>query len=147
MKRAPNASSSPAAARRHSSPSVGSITTYMSAGDGEFPAAGYGLLRSGCRRGRRALRHVVDELEVDHLSRVAGPRADLDDPRVAAGAVGEAWRDLAEELVRDRLQAQERDGLAVGGEVAPLPERDHLLGDRTHLLRLRLGRLDAAVLE
>jgi len=39
------------------------------------------------------------------------------------------------------------DRLPLRGDVAALPERDHLLDDRPHLLRLRLGRPDAAVLD
>jgi len=52
-----------------------------------------------------------------------------------------------EELVRYVLRAQEGDGLAKRVEVAPLAERDHLLGDRANLLGLGLGRLDPAVLD
>ena len=42
---------------------------------------------------------------------VALARAELDDPRVAAGTVGEARRDVGEQLVHDVLRAQRRDRL------------------------------------
>src|SRR5207237_2183074 len=73
--------------------------------------------------------------------------AGLDDPRVAARAVGEARPDVGEELVDDVLRAQVRERLPAGVDVAPPAERDHLLCDRPHGLRLRLGRADAAVLD
>src|SRR5918996_3095513 len=120
---------------------------------GSFRRAGRGVPRPYARRRGlgdgygRSRGHVVDELEVGHLGRVALTRPDLHDSRIAARAVGEARRHLREEQVRDRLRAQEGDRLAVSREIAPLAEADHLLDDRAHLLRLRLGRLDAAVLD
>jgi hypothetical protein len=97
--------------------------------------------------GRRAHRHVVHELEVGHRGGVALARPDLDDARVAAGPLREARGDVGEKQVGNALRAEEGDGLPLGGDVAALSERDHLLDDRPHLLRLRLGRLDAAVLD
>src|SRR5687768_18039305 len=47
------------------------------------------------------------ELEVGHLRRIPGPRADLHDARVAARAVGEARRHVGEQSVGRRLRAQE----------------------------------------
>jgi hypothetical protein len=49
--------------------------------------------------------------------------------------------------VDDLLGAEVRERLPSRGEVAAAAERDHLLGDRPHGLGLRLGRLDAAVLD
>src|SRR5439155_12987002 len=68
-------------------------------------------------------------------------------PRVASVAVREARPDLVEELVDDVLRAQEGEGLTVVVHSASPAERDHLLGDRLDGLRLRLGRLDPAVLD
>ena len=101
------------------------------------------------RRGRnaRSPRHVVHELEVDHEGRVSLARPDLHDSRVAAGPLREARCDLGEEDVRDLLGTEERDSLPVGGDVAALAERDHLLDDRADLLGLGLGGLDAPVLD
>ena len=46
---------------------------------------------------------TLDQLEEDHLGRVRPPRAELDDPRVAAGTLRVARRDLLEQLVDDEL--------------------------------------------
>ncbi len=74
-------------------------------------AGGFGrdrLFFADHRRAKdRRARNVVDEFEVGHLRRVAWARADLDDARVAARAVGKARRHLGEELVDDLLLAQE----------------------------------------
>jgi len=51
---------------------------------------------------------LLDELEVDHLGRVRPPRPKLEDPRVAARALGIAGSDLFEELVDDELILTER---------------------------------------
>src|SRR5438477_11347062 len=96
---------------------------------------------------RRRLRLEVDELEVDHVSRVpwAGPQ--LDDPRIAARPLREAGADVGEEAVDNLLRAQVRERLPPCVEIAALAERDHLLGERLDRLRLRLRRLDPAVLD
>src|SRR4051812_35573950 len=95
----------------------------------------------------RPLRRVVHELQVDHRRRVARARAELHDARVAARPVGEARADLGEQLVHGLLLAQERERAPARREVASPAERDHLLGNRAHLLGLRLGGLDAPVLD
>src|SRR3954469_15138937 len=92
----------------------------------------------------RRSRLIVDELEVRHLGRVTLTRADLDDPRVAAGSVREARSDLVEELLDDRLGRQLGERLAAGGEVTAAAERDELLGNRLDGLRLGDGGLDPA---
>src|SRR5207248_11520334 len=97
--------------------------------------------------GRAGAGYVVDKLEVRHLGRVALARPELDDPRVATGAIREPRPDLAEELVHHVLGAEELERLPPGGHVAAPAERDHLLGDGPHLLGLRDGRLDPAVLD
>ena len=96
---------------------------------------------------RRGRRHVVHELEVRHRRSVTLAGPDLHDPRVAAGPVGEARRDLLEERVRRALRAEKGDSLPVRRHVAALAERDHLLDDRPYLLGLGLGGPDAAVLD
>ena len=68
---------------------------------------------------------MVDELDVHHRSRVAGPGADLDDPRVAAGALREARRDLVEKAVDSVLAAKERNRFSLRRDVGlgPVPLR------------------------
>src|SRR6478672_628426 len=73
--------------------------------------------------------------------------AELDDPRVAAGAVCHPWPDIGEELVHGLLRPQDGERLPARVEVAAPAERDHLLGERLDRLRLRLSCLDPAVLE
>jgi hypothetical protein len=81
------------------------------------------------------------------LGRVALARAELHDPRIAAGPVGEARRHVREQLVHDVASSGAWRWRVARSEVAALAERDHLLGERLHRLRLRLGRLDPAVLD
>ena len=52
------------------------------------------------RHGSRGCGTVLDELDARHRRVVARARAELQDPQVAAVAVGVAGRDLGEELVR-----------------------------------------------
>jgi len=65
------------------------------------------------------LRRVVDELEVRHLGRVTLARADLDDARIAARAIGEPGADVGEELVHDVLRAEVGEGLTARVQVLP----------------------------
>src|SRR4029453_11732295 len=53
--------------------------------------------------------------------------------------------DVREELVDDVVRAKLGHCETPGVEVAALAERDHLLGERLHRLRLGLGRLDPPV--
>src|SRR5687768_7749118 len=72
--------------------------------------------------------------------------AQLQDARVTAGALLELRPDLREQLVGDSaLLHMSRDQAAVVQRAAARA-RDQLLDERTQLLRLRLGRLDGAVL-
>ena len=81
-------------------------------------AASPGALARGARGLSRA---GLNELEEDHLGRVRAARAELDDPRVAAGALRVAGRDLLEELVDQELVlAQLRERLAARVQVAAL---------------------------
>src|ERR1700732_905043 len=70
---------------------------------------------------------VADQFEDRYLGAVADANARRDDSCVAAGAVRELWRDLAEELLRN---ARSHD---VGSRLPPrlqrvaLPQGDHLL--------------------
>src|SRR5262249_41799559 len=121
------------------------------------PHGRHSRVRKGGPGGTRPLRSasaggdaaglVVDELQIDHLGRVALPLPELHDPRVAARPLGETRRDLGEELVHDVVRAQRRERLTTGVEVAALAERDNLLGERLDRLRLGLRRLDPAVLD
>src|SRR5689334_4496702 len=85
---------------------------------------------------RDELRFEIDELEIDHLGGVAGPVPELDDPGVAARAVGHPGTDLGEELVHRLLRAEYCEGLPTRVEIAAPAQRDHLLGKRLHGLRL-----------
>src|SRR6266511_1344589 len=90
----------------------------------------------------------LDQLEEDHLGGIGPTRAELDDPRVPAGALGVAGGDLLEQLVDDEpILAQLREGATTGVEVAALCERDQLLDLRRHSLGLRLAGLDPLVLD
>src|SRR5260221_1292374 len=92
-------------------------------------------------------RIVVDELEIDHVGGIAEPRTELDDPRVPTWPVCEPWRHLREEGMHDVVRPQRRERLSPRVQVAPLAERDQLLGIRLDRLRLRLGRPDPLVRE
>src|SRR5262249_12683015 len=91
----------------------------------------------------------LDQLEVHHLGRVRRARAQLEDPRVAAGALGVARGDLLEELVDDALRGvlEDRDRLPAGVQVALARQRDQLLELRLDRLRLGLGGLDPLVVD
>src|SRR5207244_12032826 len=57
----------------------------------------------------------LDQLQEDHLGRVGAARAELEDARVAHGAVAVARRDLLEELGdRELVLAQRRESLLAG---------------------------------
>src|SRR5204862_5729513 len=80
-----------------------------------------------------------DALDEDHLGRVAAPRPELEDARVAAVAAAVARRDLGEQLVDGELVLrQRRQRLPARVQVAALAQRDQFLDLRAH--RLRLGR-------
>src|SRR5215211_1525635 len=64
------------------------------------------LALGATRARRRRLGQEVNELEEDHLGRVARAWPDAHDARVAALPVGEAGPDVAEELVHDVLRTQ-----------------------------------------
>src|SRR3954451_23758019 len=135
-------------ARRSSISSRGSRRLGRNAGCGRplLYLGLFGRLLADAPRSRRR-RHVVHELEVRHLRRVAPARAELDDPRVAAGTLLETRRDVGEQHRHDVVRAQERKGVAPRGEVAAAAQGDHLLRNRADGLRLGDGRLDPAVLD
>ena len=90
----------------------------------------------------------LDELDVDHLGRVAATRTELEDAGVAAGPLRVARGDLLEQLVDGELVLAERaQRLAPGVQVTALGERDELLDLGLDRLGLRLGGLDALVLD
>src|ERR1017187_8598582 len=89
-----------------------------------------------------------DQLEQHHLGRVRPTRPELEDPRVAAGALGVARRDLLEQLIDGELVlAKRRQCLATSMQIAPFGQRDQLLDLRLDGLGLGLGRLDPLVLD
>src|SRR5205085_1192378 len=81
------------------------------------------------------------------LGGIAGPVPQLDDAGVATRPFGEPRPDVGEELVHDLLRTQDGKRLPARVEVAPPPERDHLLGERLHSLCLRLCRPNPPVLD
>src|SRR4051794_26932302 len=91
---------------------------------------------------------VSDELEEDHLGRVAATWTELEDAGVAARALRVPRGDLLEELVDGELVLAERgERLAAGVQVTALGERDQLLDLGLDRLGLGLRGLDALVLD
>src|SRR3954451_2172336 len=99
--------------------------------------------------GRRGRSPALHQLEVDHLRRVGGARAELEDAGVATRAVLVARRDLLEELVDHVLGGvlERRGRLAARVQVALARERDQLLDLRLDRLGLGLGGLDPLVVD
>src|SRR5215211_4739709 len=98
----------------------------------------------GAARGATA----SDQLEEDHFRGVGLPRSQLQDAGVPAGAVGVARGDLLEQLVDHELvlaEAGHRQAARV--VVALLRERDQPLELGLHRLGLRLGGLNALVVD
>jgi hypothetical protein len=97
---------------------------------------GYGLLglfKVGCSG---------DQFDRNHLGPVADAPARLNDARVSAGTIPKPRRDIAEQF-RDYLFASEKaEGTSSGGQRSFLPQRDHPLGEASHLLGLGLRGLD-----
>ena len=79
----------------------------------------------------------------------ASPRrtSRLDDPRVAAVAIGEAGGDRVEQPPDHLGVGHHAQHLAAGVEVLALGQRDHVLGQPAHRLGLGLGGHDALVAE
>src|SRR5881296_4684174 len=71
----------------------------------------------------------------------------LDDPGIAARSRGEALADLGEQLGRDCLILEPPLDEPARVQIATTRQRDEALRERTQLLCLRLGGLDAAVHE
>src|SRR5205807_10345786 len=87
-----------------------------------------------------------DELDQDHLARVAAARAELEDARVAARARRVARGELLEQLVhRELVLGEGGEGLAARVQIAALAKRDQALDLRFDRLRLGLCRADALV--
>src|SRR4029079_6476954 len=92
---------------------------------------------------------LLNQLEVDHFGAVRHARAELQDPRVAAGTLRVAGSDLLEELVDHALVGvlEDRGRLAARVQVALARERDQLLDLRLDRLGLGLGGLDPLVVD
>src|SRR5206468_7413983 len=71
----------------------------------------------------------------------------FDDPGIPTGPRGEPLADLGEQLGRHGFVLQPPLDQPTRVQVPTARERDEPLGERTQLLRLRLGGLDAAVPE
>src|SRR5690606_39976093 len=116
----------------------------------QAPARGAGVLRARSHavpRARRPERSLVDELDDRHRRVVALAVPGLDDPGVAALALGEARSDLLEQVVRRVLVAQLGQRQAAVVQAPLLAVRDQTLGVGTQAARLRQRGRDAAVLE
>src|SRR5206468_3623220 len=90
---------------------------------------------------------ALDELDQRERRRVTAADAELDDPRVAAGAAIEARGQLVEQLLQDAAPADDARRSPPRVERALLPERDHAVRPATELLRLRVGCAHDLVLE
>src|SRR5439155_9180030 len=89
-----------------------------------------------------------DELDEDHLRRIATARAELEDARIAARALRIARREFLEQLVHRELVLRERrERLAARVQIAALGQRDQLLDLRLDRLRLGLRGPHALVLD
>src|SRR6266545_565039 len=90
----------------------------------------------------RVLRRLraIDQLEEHHGRAVAGTRAGLDDPGVAAVPVGESRGDRVEEPAHHLGVGNHRQDLAARVEALALGQGDHVVREAAHRLRLRLGR-------
>src|SRR3954466_2533532 len=95
------------------------------------------------------LGYPSDQFQVNHLGRVRRPRAELEDPRVAARTLLVARGDLLEELVDHALVGvlEDRRRLPARVQVALARERDQLLELRLDRLGLGLGGLDPLVVD
>src|SRR5918997_239542 len=94
-----------------------------------------------------AIRLTLDELDARHLRAVALAVPRLENARVAAHPGGVPRPDLLEQLVRRRTLLDVPPGEPARVQRAGPRLRDQLLDERPQLLRLRLGRLDRAVLD
>ena len=110
-------------------------------------SAGSAMPGAATRLGRSDA--ALDELEEDHLGRVRAARAELDDPRVAAGALRVARARSPRTACGRGTGPGPSVGqrLAPGVEVAALGERDQLLDLGLDRLGLRLAGLDPLVLD
>src|SRR3712207_6127008 len=96
----------------------------------------------------RATATGLDELDEDHLGRVAATRTELEDAGVATRPLRVPRGDLLEQLVDGELVLSQRaQRLAPRVQVAALGQRDELLDLGLDGLGLRLGRADALVLD
>src|SRR5438552_3220481 len=102
------------------------------------------LLRGGFL-GLRA--RALDQLDHRERRRVPVAGAQLDDARVAARAVGEARRDLVEELLHHAAPPDERARAPARVQRPLLAEGDHAIAPAAQLLRLGVGGAHHLVLE
>ena len=94
-------------------------------------------VRRGCSRPGR------DTPRARHLL----ARAELDDPRIAAGRSEKRGATSAKRWCTTSFDRSSASASLVRVQVTALAERDQLLGERPDGLRLRLGGLDPAVLD
>src|SRR3989442_11423484 len=99
-------------------------------------------------RGFLALRaRPLDQLDHRERRRIPVAGAQFDDARVAARALGEARRDLVEELLHHAAPPDERAGAPARVQRPLLAEGDHAVAPATQLLRLGVGGAHHLVLE
>src|SRR5438445_9821856 len=100
------------------------------------------------RGGFLALRaRALDQLDHRERRRIPVAGTQFDDARVAARAVGEARRDLVEELLHHAAPLDERAGPPARMQRPLLAEGEHAVAPATQLLRLGVGGAHHLVLE
>jgi len=89
-----------------------------------------------------------EQFEEGGLAGIAQPTlVPLDDARITARPIGEARREIREQLLRRGGGHQESSGLPASMERIALAERDHFLGDGASRLRAQDGGVNAPVLD
>src|SRR5262249_5170720 len=96
---------------------------------------------------RRFARSLSEQLDAGDVGAIADAMTQFEDARVAPRARGKPLADLGEQFVRDGLVLEAALDEPAGVQIAAARQRDQALREGTQLLRLRLGRPDAAVLE
>src|SRR5436853_6750506 len=90
---------------------------------------------------------VTDELEDGHFGVVADAVPRMDDAGVAAGAIREFWRDLAEQLLRDGRQHDVGSRLTPRLQCVALAQSDYLLRNGAGRFGTRQRSSNSPVLE
>ena len=87
----------------------------------------------------------VDQFDHAHIRTIAPPRLTLDNPRVAAVAVGIPGTDLVKKLCHNAFVGNGTQNLAAGMQITPFRKGDQTLGGSPEFLRFRRGCMDSLV--